>query len=278
MRGALALLLVLGGCGTTPVGGPSTDGGVPDAGARDGGAIDGGLVADGGEDAGAADGGVRVCGTRGGSVCGPDEFCDFFFACGADDRGGVCRKRPTICPRDCPGVCGCDGRFYCNVCVANSAGVDDSSDRSCLPDAGRSDGGRPGGGRRDGGAVCGGIAGSTCAENEWCDFDAAHGAPACGTADAQGICRPRPEVCPLDCPGACGCDGRFYCNACEAHAAGTDDTGDSRPCLEDAGTGGICTSDASCPPGYKCCYPCGIPGCPFRCVAVGDGGMCPLVP
>ncbi len=28
-----------------------------------------------------------------------------------------------ICTADCPGVTGCDGKFYCNECVANSEGI-----------------------------------------------------------------------------------------------------------------------------------------------------------
>jgi hypothetical protein len=28
-------------------------------------------------------------------------------------------------------------------------------------------------------------------------------------------------ACPTDCPGVTGCDGKAYCNDCEAHKAGT---------------------------------------------------------
>ena len=39
----------------------------------------------------------------------------------------------------------------------------------------------------------------------------------------------------------------------------------------------ICTSDADCPAGQKCCYPCGVFGCDFVCMAV-KRGRCPLFP
>src|SRR5262249_56328374 len=70
---------------------------------------------------------------------------------------------------------------------------------------------------------------SECGINSFCDFSA----PTCGLAQgsfAAGICQPRPQLCPLDCPGVCGCNGQFYCNACLAHVAGTDDSSD-RSCL-----------------------------------------------
>ncbi|MBL7901614.1 MAG: hypothetical protein JNK73_06440 [Bacteroidia bacterium] len=28
-----------------------------------------------------------------------------------------------ICKMDCPGVIGCDGKTYCNACIANSQGI-----------------------------------------------------------------------------------------------------------------------------------------------------------
>lgn len=38
-----------------------------------------------------------------------------------------------------------------------------------------------------------------------------------------------------------------------------------------------CTDDSECPPGYKCCYPCGIDGCDFVCMQV-QGPRCPFFP
>jgi hypothetical protein len=69
------------------------------------------------------------------------------------------------------------------------------------------------GGRR----VCGGIAGLTCNESEWCDY-----ADHCGAGDMQGVCTPKPGACTKDCPGVCGCDGNRYCNACLAQQQGID--------------------------------------------------------
>lgn len=74
-----------------------------------------------------------------------------------------------------------------------------------------------------GGAVeppraCGGWAGETCASNEFCDFEG----DGCDFADAQGICRPRPEGCARDYNPVCGCDAQTYGNLCNAHSAGID--------------------------------------------------------
>jgi hypothetical protein len=69
--------------------------------------------------------------------CGLDTFCDFSGpSCNggpAIESFGFCQPRPQLCPLDdCPGVCGCDGRFYCNSCLAHVAGTDDSTYRSCF--------------------------------------------------------------------------------------------------------------------------------------------------
>jgi hypothetical protein len=153
-------------------------------------------------------GGGTVCGGLLGAECPSGTFCDYppNAMCGAADQTGVCSPIPTgACPADCPGVCGCDGRFYCSVCVAHMAGVDDSTDVSCL---------------RDGGPqVCGGLRGGECDAKSYCHYTPA---AQCGAADATGVCQPRPQVCPQDCPGVCGCDGKFYCNSCMAQSAGVD--------------------------------------------------------
>jgi len=65
--------------------------------------------------------------------CGDDQFCDVDPAtCGGPQGSGTCEQRPEVCTDDCPGVCGCDGMSYCNACDAQAAGVDVSSDESCL--------------------------------------------------------------------------------------------------------------------------------------------------
>jgi hypothetical protein len=69
-----------------------------------------------------------------------------------------------------------------------------------------------------GDVICGGIAGLSCPDPStmFCDY------AGCGGRDQTGICRPRPDSCSRDCPGACGCDGKNYCNVCEAQRAGFD--------------------------------------------------------
>ncbi|MBN1653323.1 MAG: hypothetical protein JXA30_06055 [Deltaproteobacteria bacterium] len=110
------------------------------SGAGTGGAGTGGTISTGGaggvagEDVGEAgdsssvtpdSGGIRICGSRGLPPCPEGEFCDFAEGsdCGADDRGGQCKTKPSICDDIFKPVCGCDGQTYSNACVANSAGI-----------------------------------------------------------------------------------------------------------------------------------------------------------
>jgi len=96
----------------------------------------GGNAGKGGSAGGAgtgSDGGLS-CGGLVGNTCGSEGYCEFEprDCRAALDLSGTCRPRPTICTKDCPGVCGCDGKVYCNACLAHSAGVDDTSDTTCL--------------------------------------------------------------------------------------------------------------------------------------------------
>jgi hypothetical protein len=85
---------------------PAADAGVPDA--------------PSGEEAGANCGGIA------GLVCPSDQYCGQFppnDVCGGGDSFGKCTPKPGGCTADCPGVCGCDNKTYCNECGANAAGV-----------------------------------------------------------------------------------------------------------------------------------------------------------
>lgn len=65
--------------------------------------------------------------------------------------------------------------------------------------------------------TCGGIQGKQCPDaQQYCDF----GAGQCKTADAQGSCQPRPEICPDIFEPVCGCNGKTYANPCSAARAG----------------------------------------------------------
>lgn len=65
--------------------------------------------------------------------------------------------------------------------------------------------------------LCGGIAGLSCDEGEFCSMDTG----ACrDVADAAGLCKPKPDVCTLEFNPVCGCDGQTHANPCAAAAAG----------------------------------------------------------
>ncbi|WP_437565570.1 hypothetical protein [Sorangium sp. So ce542] len=87
-----------------------------------------------------------------------------------------------------------------------------------------------GGGGGGAPVACGARSGGICSAEEFCDFPD----DSCGTFDTVGQCSARPEVCPADCPGVCGCDGQLYCNACSAQQAGVD-VSESTSCLKPVG-------------------------------------------
>jgi hypothetical protein len=66
------------------------------------------------------------------------------------------------------------------------------------------------------GESCGTIAGITCDKGLYCDT----GPGSCDIADAAGVCKVMPEICPQNYDPVCGCDNKTYSNACTAAAAG----------------------------------------------------------
>jgi hypothetical protein len=117
-------------------------------------------------------------------------------------------------------------------------------------------------------SACGSRGNPPCPGGTFCELPTG----TCGAADQAGTCAP----VPADCAGAggppsCGCNGMTYANDCQRQAAGV--------ALKSVGRcDNTCNTNADCPPGELCCYPCGIPNCPnYECFAPVNG-RCPLFP
>jgi hypothetical protein len=72
------------------------------------------------------------------------------------------------------------------------------------------------------GAACGGVAGAKCGAGLYCDFGDGQALKpsSCGHADHPGQCAKIPQICTDEVKWVCGCDGKRYSNACEAHRKG----------------------------------------------------------
>jgi len=131
------------------------------------------------------------------------------------------------------------------LAVLSIAGCGDDASSSSAPDAAEldADPGTPADAMRpidarespdadpnapDGGPrTCGGIAGDPCTDpKQFCDFPD----DGCGSNDATGTCKSRPDFCVPEGGPVCGCDGFQYDSSCEAQQAGTDIAAVSTAC------------------------------------------------
>ena len=214
-------------------------GGTTDVGGVDGGAGSAGVGGSSGSGGGSGSGGAGGSAGSGGAACPTDI---------AAALGQPCAEPGQFC-----GGKGCDPCGFCNL-IHCEGGV--WKQMEVFPDPGCT--------------TCGGLADVQCPDGRYCDLP-----DGCGFPDATGVCKDKPSGCFADCPGVCGCDGKFYCNACMANEQGVDvSTGDS--CKKNSGE--QCGASEECKTGLLCCYPCGIQGCENECMAPDPNGQCPLFP
>jgi hypothetical protein len=135
--------------------------------------------------------------------------------------------------------------------VAAAATRENVSDPSVAPSATQPDERDPSNASRARGKRCGGFAGLSCDEGQYCDFPkGAH----CGAADRTGLCKPIPERCTKIYAPVCGCDDKTYSSACVAASNGVS-VASRGACASSPGK--LCGGFAgiSCDKGQYCDYP-----------------------
>lgn len=165
------------------------------------------------------------------------DFGDIFHGSGGSSSGGSSGGGGT-CELD--GVVHQAGDSFpsndgCNQCFCDENGGVACTERACVN-------------------VCGGLAGASCPDGQYCSFPPE---AQCGAADQTGTCSFQPEVCTFQYDPVCGCDDQTYGNACTAASSGVSVAfqGECAPQTE-------CSSDQDCP----------IPPC--ACLDENYDGIC----
>ena len=171
----------------------------------------------------------QVCGGSAGETCDAGQYCEREEGECSEVAEGVCADIPSLCPTNFAPVCGCDGMTYQNECYAAAAEATVAFPGEC-----------------DEVQVCGGSAGDTCAEGQFCKREEGE----CDE-DAEGVCADIPFECTAVFEQVCGCDGKTYTNSCMADAAevtvastGECDEGEEQACGGSAGD--TCGKDQFC--------------------------------